>query len=216
MNQKVKSILEAKWFENTIALVAVICTIASLWLGVCQVKKTIKNESQLIQKATMLEQTGKLPDTMQEFLRKASLTLVYKIAYDNEKKEEYKQLFEKYNDEQSALLDELTGLIVAYGSEEAISIFAEFYYPLREFVSAAKAGESNEFDEWIEMYYSLPLLMAIVKYDTTGELINPSVMLRFLMPEFETINPSIMEELVIKNNKLVIEYKLDNNFKWND
>ena len=110
----------------------------------------------------------------------------------------------------------MTGLVVAYGSEEAISIFAEFYYPLREFVSAAKAGEAIDFNDWVEMYYSLPLLLSIVKYDTTGELINPSVLLEFLMPEFKTINLPIMKALVDKNNDLVIKYKLDNDFNWSD
>ena len=88
MFKKVKEELGKPWTENAIAILAIICTVVSLWLGACQVKETIKHESALMQKATMLEQTEELPYTMQEFLRKASLTLAYKIAYDNEGTEE--------------------------------------------------------------------------------------------------------------------------------
>jgi len=75
MFQKIKNTLKEEWAKNAIALLAIICTVASLLLGACQVKETIKHESVLAQKATMLEQTKELPYTMQEFLRSVSLTL---------------------------------------------------------------------------------------------------------------------------------------------
>lgn len=214
MDYEITRVLASEWMPNAIAFMALICGIGTLWFGFYQLKQTIENELRLTQKAVMLNQAEKLPETMQKFLREASLTLAYKVVYDNSKTSKNRQNFEEHNIKQSQLLDELTKYIVAYGSEKAIAVFGEFYYPLRNYVNKTEAVKNVHLNEWIVMYYSLPLLMSVVKFDVTGELVNPSVMLEFLMPEFKTISPSIMKDLVVRSDELIEKYELDAAFKW--
>lgn len=163
-----------------------------------------------LKETNRIKQSSKLPEITQEFIVSASSTWAYSLNPWLIKMKRDEETIEQHNKNQVELFDELNRLITSYGSKISIYIFNDFHSKLQK-VLMAPAGELKE---KTPMFYSLPLLMSIVKYDVTGVIINPRQMYNLSMPDFYRFKIPIMEDLIIKNNELVEEYKLSDEFIW--
>ena len=198
-----------------VSCAGVLATCAVIAFGLHETNKTISNSFIEIQKTNIIEQTSALPIKLFEFSRNASLAFATlanstdsNISEDERK--EFRDDFEKYDAIQSSLLNEIQPLILSYGSKESINIFNDFFLSLRALVNKDTENGTAHIKEWLPIYAQLPLLMSVVKYDVTGDIINPSVMFDLYMPEFS----NKVDEFYTQTNQIIKKYDLDEEFMW--
>jgi hypothetical protein len=187
--------------DNKIAIIAIIVTaltiIVSTWLGV----KTINHSLIEAKQQITLEQTGELPLQVAEFCSAASnvatVSVIGQAKLSNEEKAEFdsseKRLYE--------LFPKIKNSIYAYGSNDAIKIYTKF-----ETIIKFDPNETS-----VEAFYILPLLLAQVKMDVTGEKVNPLTFLDSFMPQFSEHRDKAKDYI----NKTIDELKLDNDLRIN-
>lgn len=198
--------------DNLIATLSAIGVFLAIVVGFIQTKKTIKASFEMTLKSNMIEQARELPQKILEFVRLTATTLsCYVFMYNNPENVEIKPRFYELKSQQFKVIEEIPAVIITYGSEKSIKLFNEFYYAFKE---AKEKGGDVEFNEWIKNYYSLPLLVSLVKKDVTGEIVNPAVIFKYVMPWFHKFEPAIIEDVINYNNKYVNDFKLPSEFLW--
>ncbi len=119
---------------------------------------------------------------------------------------------EDYLELHSEKIEQLKKNILAYGSEELVCLFFDSYNNLIDnFERGNMDFESNQ-----EYFFAMPLIAAYIKYDLTGELVNPSYFYESLMVELNKAKKPVDfdEKMRQMNNKLVEEYNLPKELKW--
>lgn len=187
--------------SNLIEITGVLLTICAIVISIWQFGKSVNHSIIEGRQQMALEKTSELPLQVSEFCANASnvaagifvgqdnLTSEQKLEYDNSKKRE------------DELLPIIKNSIMAYGSNDAIKIFTHF----ESYINNPKVQQIS-----VEAYYIIPLLLAQVKMDVTGEVINPLIFLNSLMPQFKEHNDKAKEyiNIIIRNlnlsNKLII------------
>lgn len=114
----------------------------------------------------------------------------------------------KNKSESEKLIRNLIINVMAYGSKESIAILADFqqfnYMP-----SELKKGE----DIYKTIAYPA-LLISQIKYETTGEIINPIDIIKININDIGKEN--IKENVIININKIVDDLNLNKKFKVKD
>lgn len=212
MKEAIITLLSQSYTENLLLLFSVLGVFVTVVVGFIQTQKTIKSSYEVVLKTNMVEQASKLPEAVQGFVRLVAETLALYILFCNyPDNKDLKRKFNESNGKQFEEIEKIPPLLIAYGSEKSIMLFNVFYSYFKE----AKEKNGNvPFDEWKTIYYCLPLLVSLVKYDATGEIVNPAVMYEYLMPEFERFIPPITDEVIKKNDEYVKKLKLSKKFKW--
>lgn len=70
-------------------------------------------------------------------------------------------------------------------------------------------------------FHSMPLIASCIRYDLTGEEVNPSIFYNSFMRELKKLEEAkgmekFHETMIITNNKLVKKYNLSNKFIWKE
>ena len=171
---------------NEIVLVALpsVVTVLGFFVTYYIAKKSIVNEITKSKRLLMIEKGTKIF---------SSLILV--LDGKSSKKINERNFSETIND------------IYIYGSKETISLFASFQQ--YNYLDEDAKGELNNFMP----FAYICLLLAQLKFDVTGEIINPMEILRIRINDFET-NDSLKDNIPSLINNLVEQHKLNNKFKF--
>lgn len=173
-----------EFYEMVLVLLPSVVTILGFFVTYYIAKKSIVNEITKSKRILMVEKGTKIFN---------SLILV--LDGKSSKKINEKNFSETIND------------IYIYGSKETISLFASFQQ--YNYLDNDEKGKLNKF---IPFAY-ICLLLAQLKFDVTGEIINPMEILRIRINDFETDN-SLKENIPILINELVEQHKLNKKFKF--
>lgn len=114
----------------------------------------------------------------------------------------------KTEEESEELIRNLIITVMAYGSKESIAILADF----QQFNYMPKELK-EENDEYKAIVYPA-LLISQIKYETTGEIINPIDILKININDLEKEN--IKKNVIININDIVDDLNLNDNFKVKD
>gem|GEM_PF-1460241 len=182
--------------DNLIAIIGTLLTVITIGVSVFQFSKDI-NQSVVEAKQKMaLDQTSQLPLEVAQFCTSSSNVAVGIFLGPDTLDDESRTEFELLRTQQVELQVKIKERIIAYGSDDAIKIFSRF----EDIVRNPVGGQID-----IEVYYLLPLLMAQVKADVTGEMINPITFFHLLMPQFINHDDKAIQYI----NKTIADLELD-------
>lgn len=199
--------------SDIIDAVGVVATLLGIIFAVYSTNRTIRSSFTQIQKTNMIEKTSELPLKIFEFTRVATAAFACgaNIASDSISEEDrscFQKQFQEYDKTQSKLLDEIIPMLLAYGSENTIEIFNEFFMPLREMVNNPE--DVKMIEDVMSIYSKLPLICSLIKYDVTGEITNPSIIFKTQMSSFS----GYQKDFKMETNNLIDKRKLPEGFKW--
>lgn len=73
--------------------------------------------------------------------------------------------------------------IIAYGSTELVNLFFDSYND----VLIKIENDANDIDSFKSYFYYIPLIASYIKYDLTGEIVNPSIFYNSIMTELKEL-----------------------------
>lgn len=207
----IKSFIEI--FATIIGVVGVIFTIH---FGFSQINLTL-TEQRLSNRLELAD------DLMSEYMTLssyASKTVFYIAAEANGEADTLIKMdsnYPNYMQMHSEELETIKSKIAAYGSTELVSLFFDSYNDVH---LKLKNGETD-FESYKDYFYSMPLIASYIKYDLTGEVINPSIFYDSFMSEIKLLEEvggmeDYHEKMIAKNNELVEKYNLSKKFIWEE
>lgn len=207
----IKSFIEI--FATIIGVVGVIFTIH---FGFSQINLTL-TEQRLSKRLELAD------DLMSEYMTLssyASKTVFYMVAEANGEADTLIKMdsnYPNYMQMHSEQLETIKSKIAAYGSTELVSLFFDSYNDVQLKI---KNGETD-FESYKNYFYSMPLITSYIKYDLTGEVINPSIIYNSFMSEMKLLEEvrgmeEYHEKMNAKNNELVEKYNLSKKFIWEE
>ena len=117
----------------------------------------------------------------------------------------------KSKEEQTELMRNLILSVIAHGSKESVSILAAFQqynYCLND----TNIPKDNDHAEWKFRTLIYPsLLIAQIKYETTGHIISVMDILRINITDLNELG--LLDEIKNQNNKIIDELGLNKKFK---
>lgn len=188
--------------DNIIEIIGIILTIITITISIWQVGKTINHSLVEARQQMALEQTGELPLQVAEFCSAASNVATGIVLGQDQMTDEQKEEFNNSKQRQNKLQPMIKNRIYAYGSNDAIKIYTQF----EKTISNPNGNQIS-----VDAYYILPLLLAQVKMDVTGETVNPLIFFNSLMPQFKEHSDKAKAYI----NEMIDELKLDNDLRIN-
>lgn len=112
-------------------------------------------------------------------------------------------------------IEKMKKKIIAYGSTELVNLFFDSYND----VLIKIENDANDIDSFKSYFYYIPLIASYIKYDLTGEIVNPSIFYNSIMTELKELEKARgMEnfhlEMINTNNLLIQKYHLSKDFIW--
>ena len=114
-------------------------------------------------------------------------------------------------------LENIKGKIAAYGSTELVNLFFDSYNSIQMKLENGK----GDLESYKYYFYSMPLLASCIRYDLTGEKVNPSIFYNSSMRELKTLEAAsgmedFHEKMISTNDELVEKYGLPKKFIWKE
>lgn len=193
-------------------VIGAICTIITLWFGFAQIKSTLKEQ----RFSNRLELADDMVNEYISLSEEAGKAAFYIVADANNQAEKYKE-YSDSGEKHAEALEKMKNKILAYGSTSLVSLFFDSYNDVQVKI---KNGKEN-FESYKNYFYYMPLIAAYIKYDLTGEKVNPSIFYNSCMKELKNLEVAIgmedfHEKLIYTNNQLVKKYRLSNEFIWKE
>ena len=196
--------------EIIIMFVTASCTIIGVWWGVKQINLTLKEQ----RFSNRLELADNLMNEYISLSGEASKAAFYLVAEANGQGEKYKD-YSGSMEKHAELLEKMSNKIMAYGSAELVKLFFDSYNDIQLKIQ----NGDDDFQALKHYFYSMPLIAVCIKYDLTGEKVNPSIFYNSCMQEVRILEvvkgmENFHEEMVLANNELVKKYHLSEDFLW--
>lgn len=197
-------------FEIIVKLICAIGTVASIIFGLGKIDSTLKEQ----RFSNRLELADDMINEYISLSEEASKAVFYIIAESNGYANEYQSLADSQRKHVSQL-EEMKKKILAYGSTELVNLFFDSYNDVRIKVE----NDANDFDSFKSYFYYMPLIASYIKYDLTGEIVNPSIFYNSIMTELKELEKAqgmenFHSEMINTNNLLVQKYHLSKDFVW--
>lgn len=215
MITKIKNLIK-NHAEIVLKFISALGVIYSIFFGFNQINLSIKNQ----RFSNRLELADDLLSEYIELSGYASKAVFYMVADANgeaEKLIEIDSNYPNYVQMHVEALESIKEKIMAYGSSELVYLFCESYSD----VQIERENEQVDFNSLVNYFYSMPLIASYIKYDMTGEMVNPSVFYNLFMmemKELEQVNgmENFHQEMISRNNELVEKYDLPKEFIWKE
>lgn len=151
--------------------------------------------------------------TILKVSEKAAFYLVADANDQAKNFKEYSGCVKKHMEE----LEKIKSKIAAYGSAELVSLFFDSYNDIQ----LKRETRRIDFASCRNYFHSMPLIASCIRYDLTGEEVNPSIFYNSFMRELKKLEEAkgmekFHETMIITNNKLVKKYNLSNKFIWKE
>ena len=197
-------------FEIIVKLICAIGTVASIIFGLGKIDSTLKEQ----RFSNRLELADDMINEYISLSEEASKAVFYVIAESNGYANEYQSLADSQRKHVSQL-EKMKKKILAYGSTELVNLFFDSYNDVRIKVE----NDANDFDSFKSYFYYMPLIASYIKYDLTGEIVNPSIFYNSIMTELKELEKAqgmenFHSEMINTNNLLVQKYHLSKDFVW--
>lgn len=121
--------------------------------------------------------------------------------------------YPNYMQMHSEELENIKGKIAAYGSTELVNLFFDSYNSIQMKLENGK----GDLESYKYYFYSMPLVASCIRYDLTGEKVNPSIFYNSSMRELKTLEAAsgmedFHEKMISTNDELVEKYGLQEYF----
>lgn len=202
--------------EVIIMAITAVCTIISVCVGFAQINATLKEQ----RFSNRLELADDLVGEYTTLLNHGSKAVFYLVADANGKVDEYIKIdsnYPNYMQMHSEELENIKGKIAAYGSTELVNLFFDSYNSIQMKLENGK----GDLESYKYYFYSMPLIASCIRYDLTGEKVNPSVFYNSFMRELKALEAAIgmedfHETMISTNDELVEKYSLPKEFIWKE
>lgn len=197
-------------FEIIVKLICAIGTVASIIFGLGKIDSTLKEQ----RFSNRLELADDMINEYISLSEEASKAVLYIIAESNGYANECQSLADSPR-KHASQLEEMKKKILAYGSTELVNLFFDSYNDVRIKIES----DANDFDSFKSYFYYMPLIASYIKYDLTGEIVNPSIFYNSIMTELKELEKApgmenFHSEMINTNNLLVQKYHLSKDFVW--
>lgn len=196
--------------EMIVMVIGAIGTVASIFFGLDEINSTLKEQ----RFSNRLELADDMINEYISLSEEASKAVLYIIAESNGYANECQSLADSPR-KHASQLEEMKKKILAYGSTELVNLFFDSYNDVQITVE----NDANDFDSFKSYFYYMPLIASYIKYDLTGEIVNPSIFYNSIMTELKELEKAQgMEnfhlEMINTNNLLIQKYHLSKDFVW--
>lgn len=197
-------------FEMIVKLIGAIGTVATIFFGLGKIDSTLKEQ----RFSNRLELAGDMINEYISLSEEASKAVLYMVAESNGYANECQSLADSPR-KHASQLEEMKKKIMAYGSTELVNLFFDSYNDVRTKVES----DANDFDSFKSYFYYMPLIASYIKYDLTGEIVNPSIFYNSIMTELKELEKAqgmenFHSEMINTNNLLIQKYHLLKDFVW--
>lgn len=197
-------------FEMIVKLIGAIGTVATIFFGLGKIDSTLKEQ----RFSNRLELAGDMINEYISLSEEASKAVLYMVAESNGYANECQSLADSPR-KHASQLEEMKKKIMAYGSTELVNLFFDSYNDVRTKVES----DANDFDSFKSYFYYMPLIASYIKYDLTGEIVNPSIFYNSIMTELKELEKAqgmenFHSEMINTNNLLIQKYHLSKDFVW--
>ncbi len=197
-------------FEMIVKLIGAIGTVATIFFGLGKIDSTLKEQ----RFSNRLELAGDMINEYISLSEEASKAVLYMVAESNGYANECQSLADSPR-KHASQLEEMKKKITAYGSTELVNLFFDSYNDVRTKVES----DANDFDSFKSYFYYMPLIASYIKYDLTGEIVNPSIFYNSIMTELKELEKAqgmenFHSEMINTNNLLIQKYHLSKDFVW--
>lgn len=197
-------------FEMVVMGIGAIGSVASIFFCLGKIDSTLKEQ----RFSNRLELADDMINEYISLSEEASKAVFYIIAESNGYANKYQSLVDSQRKHVSQL-EEMKKKILAYGSTELVNLFFDSYNDLRIKVDS----DANDFDSFKRYFYYMPLIASYIKYDLTGEIVNPSIFYNSIMTELKKLEKAqgmenFHSEMINTNNLLIQKYHLSKDFVW--
>lgn len=203
-----------KFYKEIIEMIVMgigaIGTVVSIFVGLYKINSTLKEQ----RFSNRLELADDMINEYISLSEEASKAVLYIIAKSNGYANECQSLADSPR-EHASQLEEMKKKIIAYGSTELVNLFFDSYNDVRIKVES----DANDFDSFKSYFYYMPLVASYIKYDLTGEIVNPSIFYNSIMTELKELEKAqgmenFHSEMINRNNLLIQKYHLSKDFVW--
>ena len=197
-------------FEMIVMGMGAIGTVVSIFVGLDKINSTLKEQ----RFSNRLELADDMINEYISLSEEASKAVLYIIAESNGYANECQSLADSPR-KHASQLEKIKKKIMAYGSTELVNFFFDSYNDVRIKVES----DANDFDSFKSYFYYMPLIASYIKYDLTGEIVNPSIFYNSIMTELKELEKAqgmenFHSEMINTNNLLIQKYHLSKGFIW--
>ena len=197
-------------FEMIAMGIGAIGTVVSVFVSLDKINSTLKEQ----RFSNRLELADDMINEYISLSEEASKAVFYIIAESNGYANKYQSLADSQRKHVSQL-EEMKKKILAYGSTELVNLFFDSY----KNVLIKMENDTNDFDSFKSYFYYMPLIASYIKYDLTGEIVNPSIFYNSIMTELKKLEKAqgmenFHSEMINTNNLLIQKYHLSKDFVW--
>lgn len=202
--------------ELIIMFITAICTVIGVYLGFAQINSILKEQ----RFSNRLELADDLMSEYMTLSSHGSKAVFYLVADANGEADELIKIdsnYPNYMQMHSEELENIKGKIAAYGSTELVNLFFDSYNSIQMKLENGK----GDLESYKYYFYSMPLLASCIRYDLTGEKVNPSIFYNSSMRELKTLEAAsgmedFHEKMISTNDELVEKYGLPKKFIWKE
>lgn len=194
------------------SVISMLSIFFGMWFGFYQIKSTLL-EQRFSNRLELADDLMSKYISLSEYASKAAFYLVADANDQAKNFKEYSGCVKKHMEE----LEKIKSKIAAYGSAELVSLFFDSYNDIQLKIETRRI----DFASCRNYFHSMPLIASCIKYDLTGEEVNPSIFYNSFMKELKKLEEAkgmekFHETMIITNNKLVKKYNLSNKFIWKE
>lgn len=198
--------------NKMISVISMLSIFFGMWFGFYQIKSTLL-EQRFSNRLELADDLMSKYISLSEYASKAAFYLVADANDQAKNFKEYSGCVKKHMEE----LEKIKSKIAAYGSAELVSLFFDSYNDIQLKIQTRRI----DFASCRNYFHSMPLIASCIKYDLTGEEVNPSIFYNSFMKELKKLEEAkgmekFHETMIITNNKLVKKYNLSNKFIWKE
>lgn len=203
-----------KFYKEIVEMIAMgigaIGTVVSVFVSLDKINSTLKEQ----RFSNRLELADDMINEYISLSEEASKAVLYIIAESNGYANKCQSLADSPR-KHASQLEEMKKKIMSYGSTELVNLFFDSYNDVRIKVE----NDANDFDSFKSYFYYMPLIASYIKYDLTGEIVNPSIFYNSIMTELKELEKAqgmenFHSEMINRNNLLIQKYHLSKDFVW--
>lgn len=206
-------------FDQIIKIIEIVIEIVGTFLVVLTIFVGFKQIKAMFEQSKLSKRLELAEDMVSEYLSLiecANKSLFYFVAKANNEAKKINS-FKDYPRQHREKLQKMKNKILAYGSSTLIQLF-DYSYSWSKEMSERGKGDIDSYKQYL---YMLPLTAAYIKYDITGETVNPSIVYAYSMDEIRKLEvangmENYHKEMIELNDNLVHKFNLPNDFLWKE
>lgn len=206
-------------FDQIIRIIEIVIDVIGTFLVIITIYIGLKQIKAMFEQIKLSKRLDLAENMISEYLyltECASKSLLYLVAQANNEAKNV-NILKSYPKKHAEILDEMKNKVLSYGSSTLVQLFDYSYSYTMKMLEMGK-GDIVSYQRYL---YTLPLITAYIKYDLTGEIVNPSIIFAYAMKEIKKLETAkgmsnYHREMIELNDNLVDKFNLPKKFLWKE